>query len=243
MNAGNPQTLSRDYYARTAADYDSMHLSAGDEHYRALEQIVALARRLGLRSLLDLGCGTGRGLLWLKSQLPAAFVAGTDFSPQMLAEARQKGVPAECLFLSDAGTLPLPAQTFDAVFELGLLHHVPHPEDVVREMCRVARLAVFLSDDNRFGHGPWVGRVAKLALHRLGLWPVVMAVRTRGRGYVISPGDGVSYSYSVYDSLPQLRSWADQILLAPTRSVARFPLLGAQHLFVAAWREPKETCR
>jgi hypothetical protein len=108
-------------------------------------------------------------------------------------------------------------------------------------MLRVARRAVFLSDNNRFGHGPFVSRLLKLALYRTGLWSTVNRIKTGGRGYRISEGDGLSYSYSVYDSLPQLNEWADRIILIPIEGFGYHrlsgPLLSARTVLACALRD------
>jgi hypothetical protein len=116
---------------------------------------------------------------------------------------------------------------------------VARPELVVREMTRVARRAVYLSDDNRFGVGPYPLRVVKLLLARAGLWRLADRLRTRGRGYRITSHDGLAYSYSVYDTLGELGRWADEVLVLPTRQDRHGwtqPLLTASHVLACATR-------
>jgi SAM-dependent methyltransferase len=43
------------------------------------------------------------------------------------------------LLLADIGALPLKAQSLDAVFAAGLIAHLPHPADNLRELRRVVR--------------------------------------------------------------------------------------------------------
>ena len=62
----------------------------------------------------------------------------------------------------------------------------------------------------------------------------------RGRGYLESDGDGIFYSYSIFDSMPQLQTWADRVFVIPTMSQKRLPLCKSprpQGLLVAL-REP-----
>jgi hypothetical protein len=105
-------------------------------------------------------------------------------------------------------------------------------------MTRVARRVVFLSDTNRFGRSSVPVGVVKLVLWRAGLGSLAYRIRTHGRGYSISQGDGIAYSYSVYDSLPQLSHWAEHVALIPTleeRADTSFrPLLTASHLLAVA---------
>ncbi|HTL69952.1 MAG TPA: class I SAM-dependent methyltransferase [Candidatus Eisenbacteria bacterium] len=231
--------FQKKYYEETAAQYDRMHLEHGDEHYRALDRVEAFARERGLRSFLDVGCGTGRAVERL---LKDGFDArGLDASEALLARAREKGIPAERLILGDAETLPFADGSFDAVCSFGLLHHVPDPGRVVREMTRVARRAVFLSDSNRFGQGRYAVRIVKLLLYRAGLWPAANFLKNGGKTFSITEGDGLSYSYSVYDSRPALARWGAEVRILSTDAASdrRDPLLHATHALAVAFRRDR----
>jgi SAM-dependent methyltransferase len=197
---------------------------------------------LGCASVLDVGAGTGRGVKYLVDHHPEIEVRGVEPVRAMIDHAEgAEGVPAGSIIEARGETLPFADDSFDAVCELGILHHVSDPEAIVREMTRVARRAVFLSDENRFARGGRLSRAAKFALYRLGLWGGLTWARTRGRGYVLSEGDGgVAYSYSVYDSLPTLEGWAGRVFLVPTvpSRIGWFhPLFGATHILVCALKE------
>src|SRR4051812_37864846 len=196
------------YYSATAGEYDRLHVGAQDEHAVALRYIGALATGLGCRTALDVGAGTGRGLRILRDAAPGLEVVGIEPVPALAERAvRDHGVPPERMLTGRGEALPFPDGHFDVVFETGVLHHVPEPAAVVEEMLRVARVAVFLSDDNRFAGGPLPRRLAKLVVARSGLWAAAYRLRTRGRGYRVSETDGVAYSYSVYDSFAALARW------------------------------------
>jgi ubiquinone/menaquinone biosynthesis C-methylase UbiE len=113
------------------------------------------------------------------------------------------------------------------VCESAVLHHVANPNAVVKEMLRVAKKAVLISDSNRFGQGSRAARLIKLGLYKTKLWGAYNYVRTSGRGYRITEGDGVAYSYSVYDSFALLSQWADRIIFysATDRRVASWRIL------------------
>jgi SAM-dependent methyltransferase len=230
------------YYRRTAADYDAMHVHEDDGHAAALRFISALMDPLQIGSLLDVGCGTGRAVRHFVSRHSGMRVRGAEPSRALIEQAvARNGVPAGHIACARGESLPYPDGSFDAVCEFGILHHVPDPNAVVREMLRVARRAVFLSDANRFGQGSWTARVGKLLLYRLKLWPLANYVKTRGRGYVITDGDGLAYSYSVFDSYDLLARWGSQVILVPTsppsaRSWAH-PLLTAGQVLACAIRE------
>ena len=112
-------------------------------------------------------------------------------------------------------SLPFADRSFDAVCEFSTLHHVHDPAPVVREMLRVARKVVLIADSNRFGQGSMTTRLIKFALYKTGLWRAYWLFGTRGKGYIMDEGDGLAYSYSVYDSYDLVALWADRIILVP----------------------------
>jgi ubiquinone/menaquinone biosynthesis C-methylase UbiE len=230
------------YYAGTAGAYESMHVHADDGHAAALGFISALIEPQQIRSMLDVGCGTGRAIRHFRERHPDLHVRGVEPVGALIRQAIEvNGVPAAHIARARGESLPHADQSFDAVCELGILHHVADPNAVVREMLRVARRAVFVSDANRFGQGSWVGRRTKLALYRLKLWRLVNYVKTRGRGYTISAGDGLAYSYSVFDSYDLIAAWADRLILVPTSAVTerswQHPLLTAGQVLLCALRD------
>lgn len=231
------QRRQAEYYAATAGSFDSWHLGE-HEHDVALRFIAALATGLGCRSALDVGTGTGRGMRFLESAAPSLDVFGIEPVQALVDRAvHDGGVAAERIVIGSGDSLPFPDEHFDLVFETGMLHHVPYPAAVVAEMLRVARVGVFLSDDNRFGYGPWPRRAVRLGVALSGLWPLAYRLRTRGRGYCVSEGDGVSYSYSPYDSFGALARWGRVFTIAtdPTSSSLFRPSVNWLH---PLWTSP-----
>lgn len=108
-------------------------------------------------------------------------------------------------------------------------------------MIRVSRRCVVLSDSNRFGQGSFLARVVKLLSYKLGVWPLIDPAKTRGKGYSVSEGDGLAYSYSVFVSYETLAGWATRIFLLPTEDLTNRtwanPLLASGHLLVCAIRD------
>ena len=117
---------------------------------------------------------------------------------------------------------------------------MPRPNDVVKEMLRVARRAVFLSDANRFGQGSKLSRALKLLLCKGRMCGMANWVKTGGKGYTFSEGDGVAYSYSVFDSYGTVSEWAERIILIPTMKLEQrswlHPLLTSDHILLCGIR-------
>jgi ubiquinone/menaquinone biosynthesis C-methylase UbiE len=237
-----PEQLQHEFYTATAELYDEEFVREGDEHFVALDFISALVDGFGYQSILDVGTGTGRGIRHFLARHDQLEVRGVEPVRAMIDQAEgSHAVPADCIVEARGDSLPFPDDSFDAVCELGVLHHVARPDAVVDEMMRVARRAVFLSDENRFAKGGPLRRAAKYTLYRLGLWQLAYRLRHRGRAYHLSEGDGgIAYSYSVYDSLRPLNDWADRTLLVPTVPAGAtwfHPLFGATNILLCALRD------
>jgi ubiquinone/menaquinone biosynthesis C-methylase UbiE len=235
-----PESLQAAYYAKTASRYDEMH-GSDLEHDRALRVVSSFVSAFGFSTVLDVGTGTGRGVRFLADRHPAARIVGLEPVRELLDVAVHNGIDPAMLVEAVGEALPFPDGSFDIVFELGVLHHVAQPSAVVREMQRVARHAVLLSDNNRFGDGPRGTRLLKLALYKARLWWPVIRARNRGRRYRVSEGDGVSYSYSVYDDVGLFDDWASVEIIATREPSARdtwlHPLLTTPHVLLCAMRD------
>ena len=234
--------IQRKYYADTAGRYDSMHAHEGGSDPTVLMSVHSMLRMLDVKSVLDVGSATGTAILGLKEAFPRALICGVEPVAALLEQAVRSGVPRGALIRAIGEALPFPDGTFDAVCEFAVLHHVENPASVVKEILRVARRAVFICDSNRFGQGSRVARLIKLALYKSGLWGPFNYLRTRGKRYMITEGDGLAYSYSVYDSFELVTGWADRIILVPTGSTGKtkswfHPLLNSPGVLVCAIRD------
>jgi len=196
--------IQREYYAATAHRYDEMHVGEYDEHGLALAYMIAAADHFGIRSILDIGSGTGRALMKIKEKLPAVKVAGVEPSAELRNMGYSKGLSSTELIDGDAMNLSLGDSSFDLVCEFGALHHIPKPGVVVSEMIRVAEKAIFISDSNNFGQGARPLRFLKQAINSIGLWSLADLIKTKGKGYSLSEGDGLAYSYSVFNDYRQI---------------------------------------
>src|ERR1700676_522913 len=136
-----------------------MHLHENDDHFTALRYLSALLNTLQISSVLDVGCGTGRGLHYLQQEHPGLEVYGIEPVFSLLDVARKKRIDSGRIVSGSGTDLPFVDKSFDAVVEFGILHHVRRPERVVSEMLRVAKKAVFISDSNIFGQGSLASRI------------------------------------------------------------------------------------
>lgn len=104
--------------------------------------LLRMAGRLDGKRALEIGCGQGFGMDIILRQFGAATVSGIDVDPYMVALAQRRilvhGVRAEAS-VGDATAIESDDQSFDAVFDFGVIHHVPAWEDAIREVRRVLK--------------------------------------------------------------------------------------------------------
>jgi ubiquinone/menaquinone biosynthesis C-methylase UbiE len=233
---GDEALIQRGYYRATASRYDAMHGGEGHEHAFPFAFMAASLDHLGIASVLDVGAGTGHMVLALKRTRPGLRVVGVEPSPELREQGYLKGLTPADLIDGDARALAFEDGAFDLVCEFGALHHMAHPDRAVAEMLRVARRAIFISDCNNFGQGSFLARTAKQALNAARLWKLANFVKTGGKGYAISEGDGLAYSYSVFNDYRQIRKSCARVHLLNTagrgknlyRSATHVALLGVK---------------
>lgn len=213
----NEIDIQRRYYTETAGKYNAMH---GDEvpHVFAMHIMFGLLDYLGVKSVLDVGAGTGRILKHAMNNYPDLFIMGIEPVKELREIAYREGVSRGKLIEADAMALPFTDDSFDVVCIYAVLHHIRCPDVVVKEMLRVARKAIFISDSNNFGQGALMVRYIKQAINLLGLWGFANFIKTRGRGYLITEGDGISYSYSVFNNYSQVCKSCTNVHLFNTSS-------------------------
>lgn len=230
---GERKAVSR-HFAGKAGRYEDIESNKNDEHAVALGFLVSQLDRLGIASVLDVGAGVGTDLLAIRSQAPGVRVVGIEPVEEMRAVGRSRGLGPEELMDGDVMRLPFPDKSFDCVCAFAVLHHVRDHASAVREMIRVARKAVFISDSNCFGSGSWAVRAVKQGAHALGLWPALDWVKSRGRGFYVSEGDGLFYAYSVFFDHAQLRRASSEVHLLSTKGAGRSPYRSASHVALLA---------
>ncbi|MFB8757905.1 class I SAM-dependent methyltransferase [Streptomyces nigra] len=130
-------THVQEFFTARADGWDSRFPDDGPAYAAAVAE-------LGLRDgdrVLDAGCGTGRALPPLRAAVGASgVVLGVDLTPAMLEAARRAGRDRDGrLLLADVAALPLRLGSVDAVFAAGLIAHLPHPAEDLREVARVVR--------------------------------------------------------------------------------------------------------
>jgi len=122
---------------------------AGDQYFDIIPEAY-----LKDKTVLDVGCGTGRWMRYVADK--AKFVDGIDPSVAVLAAAKLLK-DKNNIRISKAGVdnIPFADESFDFVFSLGVLHHIPDTakamKDSVKKLKKGGYFLVYLyySLDNR----------------------------------------------------------------------------------------------
>lgn len=222
--------IQQRYYAENSAQYNAMHDNENDQHYFALAFLLSAIDHFKIGSVLDVGAGTGRALSFLKEHRPDVTVRGIEPVAELREIAYKSGLTLEELTAGDATKLQFEDRQYDLVCEFGVLHHIRTPDVAVAEMLRVAKRAIFISDSNNFGQGSLVGRTVKQLINSVGLWKAFDFIKTRGKGYTISEGDGLFYSYSVFNDYKLIKSRCKGVHILNTNSGGVNPYRSASHV-------------
>lgn len=119
-----------DYYDRIAPGYDELH---GEEQERKLTAFLDRVTLKPNSTILDVGCGTGRSILFFEGMQ----WHGIEPSAGLIAHANPE---AKNRILQGRGEdLPYPEGSFDVILSLTALQNYTDPAKGVEEMHRVCK--------------------------------------------------------------------------------------------------------
>ena len=127
---------NKGFWNRWAKRYDLMMSGDG----RIYAWIVSRMKKVLDRDMtvLELACGTG--LLSVRLAGSVKLLEATDFSEEMIRQAKAKTHSSRLRFsVQDATSLPYAEETFDAAVISNALHIIPEPEKALAEIRRVLK--------------------------------------------------------------------------------------------------------
>jgi len=143
--------LNRQFYQTFALQFSATRQRLQPGVQQALQTIQPESK------ILDLGCGNGELIRWLRRRGNTGDYVGLDFSQELLELARAKNDSERTLFLQrdltrhgwEAG---LPHGPFDLILAFAVLHHLPSRRIHLEVLKAVRRQ---LTPDGRFIHSEW----------------------------------------------------------------------------------------
>jgi len=94
----------------------------------------------GFESVLEIGCGNGTGTRLIKKYFKPDHITAIDIDEKMVQIAERNNRSEDISFMvMDASKLDFPDNTFDAVFNFGIIHHIPNWKDCLYELKRVLK--------------------------------------------------------------------------------------------------------
>ena len=92
------------------------------------------------RIVLDIGCGTGNSSRLIKKYFKTKKIYALDIDKRMIAIAKRKNKDPSISFeVGDATHLKFKNKRFDAIFDIGVIHHIPQWKKCLHELKRVLK--------------------------------------------------------------------------------------------------------
>jgi ubiquinone/menaquinone biosynthesis C-methylase UbiE len=127
-----------EHFNRRAATYETAS-SQGYFFDRIQRRVLKTAQASDPKTVLDVGCGTGRLLRKAKQKWPDAHLVGVDAAENMITQARRLFPDAE-FHVGMAEELPLPDSSVDLTFSTLSFHHWANQSKGIMEVARVLDL-------------------------------------------------------------------------------------------------------
>lgn len=188
-----------DHFHADARRFDAIYEESKDPVTRFVDHVWrgVVRRRMDLtlerlgdltgRSVLDVGCGSGRYCIAFAAR-GAARVVGIDFAPAMIDLARdiagRAGVADRCTFLVGAFPDAVPDETFDASTAMGFFDYIPDPARMVAAMRERTRSTLVMSFPKA---NEWRVPIRRLRFRMLGC-PLFLYTEQRARQVLADAG-------------------------------------------------------
>lgn len=92
------------------------------------------------KKVLEIGCGQGVGTGLIKKYFKPSAIHAIDLDPKMIQRAKKKIQDKHITFeVGDASNLRFEDASFDAIFDFGIIHHIPNWREALKELNRLLK--------------------------------------------------------------------------------------------------------
>lgn len=112
------------------------------QRYFEVPKLLKMGGKLQGGKILEVGCGRGVGPGLILDFFGAESVDAFDLDPEMITLARKR---LKCrgqrvtLWVGDATNIKVESNVYDAVFDFGIIHHIPDWNAAIQEVYRVLK--------------------------------------------------------------------------------------------------------
>src|SRR5437762_8422477 len=141
------EDLDENYYFASVLDGGGVRGAGAEVRRRLLSRIEEVVRSYDARSVIEVGSGTGRNLLYLASHIPGLAITGIELTPSSnevaTRAAARYGIPGQ--FLTKDATTPWDVDKADVIYSLDALEQMPTgSRQALEQMVAHAKKAVVL---------------------------------------------------------------------------------------------------
>ena len=90
-------------------------------------------------NVLEIGCGSGYGTSLIQKIFNPQHITAIDLDEKMIEKAVKRDLKNVSFKVMDASKLNFKDNQFDAVFDFGIIHHIPNWKDCIGELKRVLK--------------------------------------------------------------------------------------------------------
>jgi len=115
---------------------------AAFQRYLEAPRMLSLGGAMSGGRALEVGCGRGQGVELVLRLFGAEEVEAFDLDPRMISLAKRRLHACRDrvrLWVGDVTRMPVEDGRYDAVFDFGIIHHVPEWRDALKEIFRVLK--------------------------------------------------------------------------------------------------------
>ncbi|PZG09160.1 class I SAM-dependent methyltransferase [Nonomuraea aridisoli] len=194
----------------------------------------------GREDLLDLGCGNGFVLEYLRPHLCEGSITGLDIAPAVLAAAQERlhGTATPCTWIEGSADdlAQLSDDSFDRVMANYMIHYVPDLERCFAEVRRVLRDGgVFQLTTDRTDSMLEMYQVHFAALDAMDAPKDLFKATPKGRFSLANGAPTLRKYFSVVETV----TWQDQLRFTDPDPFMRFYTVGHNHCCASSEPDPR----